>query len=355
MAAWNPLYHLTSHSPSTHHSYPARALKRRLDPDDEDDSGRKDIVMDRSPTPERAKRTAPKRLRTVPSTESGVRDERTSKENKAPGSDVDIGVLLATLPPQSLLPILTSLISAQPSLKPAVLELIPRPTVDTAVQAIAQSAKKLKDAYPYSNTSSFTSSSITSFGFGSTSTSQRSSGFGLGRSGSHQLLFGQTNVNNNQHGGMREEYIVSRLRPHISDFVAACFSYLPYFSYVSPQSLASTSQKSHPSETFAFLSALTSHVLSQPPLTQTSLVPAVLPRLLEEWKAWVRELDDIVNRQAGMFGVETVKGWEKELDEFAHAKDHGLEVLREIRDTWVGKVGWLVGRRLEYRMDDEEL
>jgi Cut8, nuclear proteasome tether protein len=264
-------------------------------------------------------------------------------------------ICVATLPPQSLLPILTSLISAQPSLKHAVLELIPRPTVDTAVQAIAQSAKKLRDAYPYSNSSSFASSSITSFGFGSTSTSHRSSGFGYGRSGSHQLLFGHTNANSSQHGGMREEYIVSRLRPHISDFVSACFSYLPYFSYVSPQRLASASQKSHPSETFNFLSALTSHILSQPPLTQASLVPSVLPRLQEEWKAWVRELDDIVNRQAGMFGIETVKGWEKELDEFAHAKGHGLEVLREVRDTWVSKVGWLVGRRIEYSMEEEEL
>lgn len=166
-------------------------------------------------------------------------------------------------------------------------------------------------------------------------------------------MFGQGS--SGQTGGMRDEYIVSRLRPHISDFVSACFSYLPYFSYVAPQTLASTNQsqnKAHPSETFTFLHALTTHILSQPPLTQVSLLPALLPRLKEEWNSWVKEVDDIVNTQGGMFGVETVKGWEKGLDEFAHAKGNGLEAFRDIRDTWVNKVGWLVGRRTEYRMQE---
>jgi hypothetical protein len=155
---------------------------------------------------------------------------------------------------------------------------------------------------------------------------------------------------------MRDEYIISRLRPHISDFVSACLSYLPYFSYVSPQNIPSTTNqlhKSHPSENFTFLFALTSHLLSQPTLTQASLIPALLPRLQEEWRGWVNQLDEVVNKQAGMFGMETVKSWEKALDEFAQSKGHGLEVFREIRDTWVTKVGWLVGRRAEYGMEDE--
>lgn len=370
MAGWNPLHHS-----ATHHASPARVQKRRMDPEDDEDTGRRDISMDRSPTPERTKRGPPKRLRTVPSSEPAGRDEKDTKENKAPGNDIDIGVLLggfvsieilclrlrihsATLPPQSLLPILASLINAQPSLKTAVLDLIPRPTVDMAVQAIAQSAKKLKDAYPYSNASSFASTSTTSFGFGSAS-STRSSAFGHSTSGfgrTSSNMPGQGSSSNGQNGGMRDEYIVSRLRPHISDFVSACFSYLPYFSYVAPQNLASTSQpqnKTHASDAFTFLHALTTHILSQPPLTQASLVPALLPRLQAEWKAWVKEIDEILNVQGGMFGGETVKGWEKGLDQFAHAKGHGLEVFRDIRDTWVNKVGWLVGRRTEYRMEEE--
>jgi hypothetical protein len=133
---------------------------------------------------------------------------------------------VATLPPNSLLPILTSLINSRPELKNAVLDLIPRPTVEMAVQAIAQSSKKLKDAYPYSNASTFSSTSTTSFGFGS-ATAQRG-GFGFGnfsRTGSSS--FGHSSTSQGQNGGMRDEYIVSRLRPHISDFVSASFSYLP--------------------------------------------------------------------------------------------------------------------------------
>jgi hypothetical protein len=50
-----------------------------------------------------------------------------------------------------------------------------------------------------------------------------------------------------------------------------------------------------------------------------------------------------------MFGGETVRSWERALDELAGAKGNGLEAFRQIRDTWVSKVGWLVGRQLEHR------
>ena len=54
--------------------------------------------MDRSPTPERPKRAAPKRARVAPSQEAAGKD---AKENRAPGTseedDVDVGVLLGKL------------------------------------------------------------------------------------------------------------------------------------------------------------------------------------------------------------------------------------------------------------------
>lgn len=87
------------------------------------------------------------------------------------------------------------------------------------------------------------------------------------------------------------------------------------------------------------------HILSQPSLTRTELLPAILPRLAEEWKGWVARVDEVVNKEGGMFGQEAVRGWERGLDEFAHAKGDGLEVMRVIRDQWVLKVGWLVGRQ----------
>lgn len=270
----------------------------------------------------------------------------------------------ASLPPESLLPLLTSLLATQPSLKSSVLLLIPRPTLETATQALDNAANKLRDAYPYSNTSFPQPGSSTSLGFGlggfgsNRSNSQSATGFGFARPASTSA-FGSHSASN-ESGGMRDEYILSRIRPHINDFVAACQSYLPYFSLASTSSLAAPASlkashaaalqsqhkdRSHPSESFQLLSSLTTHVLNQPPLTQSALVPMILPRLVEEWKAWLDRVDHTVNREGGMFGQETVRAWERCLDEFAQAEGNGLEILKQLRDHWVLRVGWLVGRQ----------
>lgn len=77
-----------------------RINKRRLDPEDYTDGSHKharDDAMDRSPTPERPKRTAPKRPRTT-TLITNVKDRDNTKENKPPttsdDNDVDVGVLL---------------------------------------------------------------------------------------------------------------------------------------------------------------------------------------------------------------------------------------------------------------------
>ncbi|KAL4241646.1 Tethering factor for nuclear proteasome STS1 [Abortiporus biennis] len=374
MSSWTPS---TVHSPQSQWPTPSpafaaqspqlRSAKRRHEPEDDHESGNKharDDAMERSPTPDRPKRAAPKRARitaAVPNSakpHDGLKNTNHSSDSCA---DVDVGVLLASLPKESLLPLLNSLISTQPALKTSILSLIPRPSLDTAIQAITNASRKLLDAFPYSNNSmSFSlaqsSTPFSSAGFSNPASSgfESNTGFGFGRL-AQAMPFGQT-----QHaaGGMREEYVISRLRPHIVEFVSVCYSYLPYFSYTTSlpqqhshaQSHASALQsqhkvKSHPSETFLFLQALVSQILAQPPLTRASLVPQLLPRVVEEWKAWIDRVDEVVNRQGGMFGQETVRGWEKALDEFAEAKGDGLEVMKEIRDRWVSKVGWLVGRQ----------
>jgi len=74
-----------------------RVQKRRHEP--EDDEGRLDDAMDRSPTPERVKKAAPKRAR-VSSLIGNSRDAKTAKESKPPTpsrgdeNDIDVGVLL---------------------------------------------------------------------------------------------------------------------------------------------------------------------------------------------------------------------------------------------------------------------
>ena len=55
----------------------------------------------------------------------------------------------------------------------------------------------------------------------------------------------------------------------------------------------------------------------------------------DEWNAWVDKVDEIVNRQGGMFGMETVRTWENALDTFADAKDfEGATLMKGVRDKW---------------------
>ena len=69
---------------------------------------------------------------------------------------------------------------------------------------------------------------------------------------------------------------------------------------------------------------------------------------------WVDKVDELVNRQGGMFGSETVRSWERGLDEMAaaHAPSVSNE-MRSVRDSWVSKVGWLVGRTVVQHPMDE--
>jgi hypothetical protein len=112
MAGWSSTGH--THSAAFHQlassiNQPSalRVQKRRCESDDVGDNGRnghganaRDDAMDRSPTPERPKRAPPKRARVAPP-ETPSKDDKTKKENKAPGTgddnDVDVGVLLGGL------------------------------------------------------------------------------------------------------------------------------------------------------------------------------------------------------------------------------------------------------------------
>ena len=245
------------------------------------------------------------------------------------------------------------MLKVQPALKSTILPLIPRPTLETAIQALAQSAKRLREAYPYSNPAF----------------SQATPSFGSTTRPAEQATFGHSTHTNSS--GMRDAYIISRLRPHVNDFVSSCMSYLPYFTCVpsstqvsalipstSQSHLATTIQslhkdKFHPSETFLFLSAVTKHLIEQPPLTLSQLSPLILGRLAEDWKMWVDRVDELVNRQGGMFGSETVRSWERGLDEMAAADALAVSnEMRSIRDSWVSKVGWLVGRTAQHAMDE---
>lgn len=222
----------------------------------------------------------------------------------------------ASLPPQSLLPLLLSLLKEQPSLKDTILPLIPRPTLETAVHALAQSAKRLTDAQPFAT----------------------------------------------KHTANTRGYILGRLQTHIGDYESIWTSYLPYFSCMPPSVQHSSSASSagqthgtphqqlnsrdkfHPAETFSFLQAVTSHILSQFPEAQDELVKRLLPALAVEWKMWVTRLDEQVNGQSRIVGSDVVRTWRrglKDLVEGSARNQDATKTMKEVRDKWESSVGWL--------------
>lgn len=257
------------------------------------------------------------------------------------------------MPSESLLPILTALVKQQPTLKSSILPLIPRPTLDTALEALSSAAKQLRDAYPYSNAPSsqpsptpggFAPSFAFRGGFGS---------FGSAtpvRPHSVQSPFAaQSSISN---GAMRPQYVQDRIGPAVTKFVGACHTYLPYFSHLPQQStsplprLQSLPISQNICETFTFLFHLTSQILSQPPLAQATLVPMLLPRLTAEWMAWVNRVDVNVNQEAGMFSTGPVTTWSQGLDELCSPRSSQAlhELMHSARKRWLSSVGWLVNR-----------
>ncbi len=222
----------------------------------------------------------------------------------------------ASLPPQSLLPLLLSLLKEQPSLKDTILPLIPRPTLETAVHALAQSAKRLNDAQPFAT----------------------------------------------KHTANTRAYILGRLQTQIGDYESIWTSYLPYFSCMpsSVQHTSSTSStgqahgnphfqlnsrdKFHPAETFSFLQAVTTHIFNQFTEAQDELVKRLLPTLSEEWRMWVTRLDEQINGQSRIVGSDVVRTWRrglKDLVEGAVRSQDATKAMKEVRDKWESSVGWL--------------
>jgi hypothetical protein len=100
----SPHTHANGTQPLPSAANPSRTLKRRFEQDEEqpDQSsghspGARDVAMERSPTPERPKRAAPKRARNNSTFAQEHKGGRTSKDlinSNVENQDVDVGVLL---------------------------------------------------------------------------------------------------------------------------------------------------------------------------------------------------------------------------------------------------------------------
>ena len=219
--------------------------------------------------------------------------------------------------------------------------------------AVSRSARKLSEAYPYSN-----STGAATFSLNPASRHSSQSHFS-NTSANTTSGFGHTPQPEGQQSGMRDVYILSRIRPHINEFVSTALSYMPYFSLVSDPSAEQSSvlQRdskiyAHPSETFTYLSSLTNHLLNQPPLCQSALAPLLLPRLVKEWMAWVNRLD-VHLRGGNMIGSNVAENWVSALDRYAECRIEGVDAntlfgFKTIRDRWVAVAGFLVGRSVPF-------
>lgn len=88
--------------------------------------------------------------------------------------------------------------------------------------------------------------------------------------------------------------------------------------------------------------------MRSPPLARVLLLDntVLFPKVSQEWNAWIDRLDVEVNQNGGMFSGEAVKEWERSLDELVKEGPVPGQTgnMQPIRDKWIEKVGWMVGR-----------
>lgn len=311
------------------------------------------------------------------------------------GSDVDLGVLLASLPPQVHLQLLHSMIRERPSLKPLLLSLLPPPELEYCVANIEEKLKRVIEVMPIGSTTttsnttaSSTPTSITA-GFGgfssrpprlgggvtfggqaTTASGRVALGFGFG-SGSAASLYSPTATTD---GMISDGYVLNRIRGPVNDLCLSATTYLPYFlpggkqtSGNSPALSSDVSQPAvapHASVSFQYLHFVTDLLLAQllPLLPKTSPVLAPITTLLDAviagWLEWINALSEHVNKAAGMYPASMVEGWYKVLEQISSThitKETGLsqspddlmrrlvEKVGQVKDRWVQEVGWLIG------------
>lgn len=259
-------------------------------------------------------------------------------------------MLSASLSKDSLLTLLTTLVTTTPSLSPIVAALLPQPTLSTILSSLADLERAVMLSIP--------------------------SGVGI-----------------------REDYIWERVRTTLETYVAEAKLFLtticaPGTSQPGGGSSGGEDEIGHPSTTFAFLFALTSSlrrieaVLPSPPAltphatstgtTRNRLDPLashLLPLLINFWHLFVTRLSTAVNQEGKIISAGVLRGWFGRLDEVCVAspgvnrtggrREGGARRACEgVRDRMKREVGWLVGLRVEshpggiemrgMRLDDED-
>lgn len=242
-----------------------------------------------------------------------------------------------------MLTLLTSLITANPALRPLVAALLPPPTLATTFATLVALERNVLQALP---------SGVT----------------------------------------VREDYVWGRVRVPLEEYVAEAKTFLTAFcspTAAGPMGSIAPGEDAigHPSTTFAFLYALTSSLrrieaqLPSPPnLVQSPNFPLqrrnaqdllstqLLPSLINHWHLFITRLSTAVNQQGRILSAGVLRGWFLRLDELAvespgvvdgsRGEGGARRACEGVRDRLKRDLGWLVGINAESvgsaRVDMEE-
>jgi len=277
-------------------------------------------------------------------TPTGQDVETANVASAAAGNELDVGKALASLSKSDLLSVLTSLLTNQPSLKPMVLGLLPPPSLEAFAANLHTYERKVLDALPTGT-------------------------------------------------GLRDEYVWSRVRTPLEEYVAEARLALGHFCSYQSTSQAGGDDLQHPTTIFTFLSTLTQSIrkleilLPWAPLPFGSMststatqAPSInnpstlnprdplmsfLPALFNQWHLLITRLSNVVNQNGSILSAEMLRNWFKTLDSLVNMasevpsaygvsvnykdKDSnsvGRKASETIRDRFVKELGWLIGIRV---------
>ncbi|ORY53999.1 hypothetical protein BCR35DRAFT_310506 [Leucosporidium creatinivorum] len=236
-------------------------------------------------------------------------------------NEQDLGKALANLSKPSLLTLLHSLLTAQPSLKPLITSLLPPPTLRSTLTSLQTLERSVLAALP---------------------------------SGAQ----------------LREEYIWGRVRVPLEEYVAEAKIWLSAFiNPTTPPGVGAGGGEDdlhHPSTTFAFLHELTSSLrrleVALPPSRPNSpnaLTSHLLPLTLNSWHIFLTRLSTSVNQEGRIISAGMLRGWFERLEELCvaspgvgagvgvgeRAEGPARKQCEGVRERMRKEVGWLVGLR----------
>ncbi|GEM12068.1 nuclear envelope, Cut8 family protein [Rhodotorula toruloides] len=172
---------------------------------------------------------------------------------------------------------------------------------------------------------------------------------------------------------LRPEYIFSRVRLQLEEYVSEAKRYLSLFVPAQqPTGALSEDNLAHPSTAFQFLHALTSSLLrlesTLPSSPSASLTPSsppsnplaghLVPLTLNAWHLFITRLSSAINTQGRVLPTSLAQSWFDQVDALAVSSFLGAGIggerasqvrkaMEGVRERMRREVGWLVGFKSE--------